>query len=667
MAINNQPTIKPQTVTGIFTRYIAKTLPLAFDESMSYYECLCALLEYLNKTIVPDINNVNDGLSELQEFYLQLQDYVNNYFENLDVQDEINNKLDEMVEDGVLEQIIEQYINSTALWCYDTVNDLKNSTNLIDGSYARTLGFYSVNDGGNGVYKVRTKLENETTNEMDSIAIGSLLVADLNVGSSVNLLQLGAKGNDTDDDRNVLHYALSNFKKVIVPNGTYKIASNVIVSNNTVLQGYDNSVLHFTAGSENIGPETNYKLNMYNIKIVSDNGIAYHINREGIVDTRIENNIINSNGYGILVNTNTDDGKNIYIANNTISTPSDAIEINTTHNTENKFQNVIIADNILKTYGSSTASTSGFPIGIANGKNVTITGNVIEEARREAIHIEDYSEEVNVIGNVINNCNYHGMRINTISDSYKRQTIANNIINGKKNTGTIGIQLTTAPSGTTNNMCLSGNYISNFDIGIESHSALILDNTSIVNCNKAFKNDITSFRGKVLLTNTPKIVDFSSNNALVNFDDIQMIFTDGTSMPNIDEFITNSATDTIIQINKLRYTLYKPITTEDTTKKIKLLKCPNNVSFEGTITCNIQTGGANRGKSISKVSIKNGVITKELIVQKNSGVFSNSGEFAIENGYLIVSPYNPNQTSGKETCFVSFDGKLIISGAYNIE
>lgn len=109
--IDNQPTIKPRTVTGIFTKYIAKTLPLAFDESMSYYECLCALLEYLNDTIVPDINNTNDGLSELQTFYLQLQDYVNNSFDNLDVQDEINNKLDQMVEDGTIDELLAQIVN----------------------------------------------------------------------------------------------------------------------------------------------------------------------------------------------------------------------------------------------------------------------------------------------------------------------------------------------------------------------------------------------------------------------------------------------------------------------------------------------------------------------------------------------------------------------------
>lgn len=111
MAINNQPTIKPITVTGIFTRYIAKTIPLAFDESMSYYECLCALLDYLNEKVMPDLNNVNSGLEELQNFYVELQDYVNHYFDNLDVEQEINDKLDRMVETGQFDTIVQHYLN----------------------------------------------------------------------------------------------------------------------------------------------------------------------------------------------------------------------------------------------------------------------------------------------------------------------------------------------------------------------------------------------------------------------------------------------------------------------------------------------------------------------------------------------------------------------------
>ena len=86
--------------SGIFTNYIFKAIPLAFDESMSYYEMLCALLDRL-KTDEQIINNNADLLAELEN-------YVNTYFDNLDVQEEINNKLDEMAESGQLEEIIAQ-------------------------------------------------------------------------------------------------------------------------------------------------------------------------------------------------------------------------------------------------------------------------------------------------------------------------------------------------------------------------------------------------------------------------------------------------------------------------------------------------------------------------------------------------------------------------------
>lgn len=96
--------------TGLFTNYIFKAIPLAFDESLSYYECLCALLDYLKNTIIPTVNNNADAVAELQTLYEELRSYVNDYFTNLDVQEEINNKLDAMVEDGTLETIINQEI-----------------------------------------------------------------------------------------------------------------------------------------------------------------------------------------------------------------------------------------------------------------------------------------------------------------------------------------------------------------------------------------------------------------------------------------------------------------------------------------------------------------------------------------------------------------------------
>lgn len=125
--------------------------------------------------------------------------------EGLDVQEEINNKLDQMLEDGVLEEIIAQFLQSTAIWCFDTVSDLKLATNLISGSYAQTLGFHTINDGGGAIYKISNT---GTANEMDVIAVGSLY-AHLIAEEELTPEQFGAYGDGTHDDAPSIRGALS--------------------------------------------------------------------------------------------------------------------------------------------------------------------------------------------------------------------------------------------------------------------------------------------------------------------------------------------------------------------------------------------------------------------------------------------------------------------------
>lgn len=141
-------------------------------------------------------NSVNETVADYIEQFNQLHDYVHDYFDNLDVQEEINNKLDDMVEAGTLQEIITTYIQSNVAWTFDTVADMKVATNLVDGSYAQTLGFYSVNDGGGSLYKIT---DTGTANEMDVIAVGSLY-ANLIRPETINPIMLGAKGDGTTDD-----------------------------------------------------------------------------------------------------------------------------------------------------------------------------------------------------------------------------------------------------------------------------------------------------------------------------------------------------------------------------------------------------------------------------------------------------------------------------------
>lgn len=224
--------------TGLFTNYIYKAIPLAFDESMSYYETLCGLLNYLKNVILPTVNNNADAVSELQTLYEELRTYVDDYFKNLDVQEEINNKLDDMVEQGTLQEIIASYLNSKALFGYDNVDDMKNATNLINGSYAQTLGYYSKNDGGSALYKIRTITNDDVVNNKTIIALtNNTLIAELIVKNSVNVKQLGAYGDDSHNDTDVLQFAINNFKNVNIPSGTYIINDSLKLTTGVTING----------------------------------------------------------------------------------------------------------------------------------------------------------------------------------------------------------------------------------------------------------------------------------------------------------------------------------------------------------------------------------------------------------------------------------------------
>ena len=107
-SMGNYKTLQP------FRYWCQKVLPLVYEDSLSYYELLCKVVDYLNKTM-EDVETLHGDVTGLHEAYVQLQNYVNTYFSSLDVQEEINNKLDTMVSDGTLLDIIEPTISATTI------------------------------------------------------------------------------------------------------------------------------------------------------------------------------------------------------------------------------------------------------------------------------------------------------------------------------------------------------------------------------------------------------------------------------------------------------------------------------------------------------------------------------------------------------------------------
>lgn len=102
-------------------------LPSSYKTSLTYEEQLLWLCNYLEETVIPAVNNNGEAVTELQNLYVELRSYIDNYFANLDVQEEINNKLDEMTLNGSLYNIMYPYINNIIQPQIDTQNNKINS------------------------------------------------------------------------------------------------------------------------------------------------------------------------------------------------------------------------------------------------------------------------------------------------------------------------------------------------------------------------------------------------------------------------------------------------------------------------------------------------------------------------------------------------------------
>ena len=97
-----------------FKIWCQKVLPNVYDDSLSYYEYLCKMNEYLNE-VIEQMNTLTEAEEEYQEALTQAwnetKNYIDNYFNNLDVQNEINNKLDAMALDGTLSSLISPFVS----------------------------------------------------------------------------------------------------------------------------------------------------------------------------------------------------------------------------------------------------------------------------------------------------------------------------------------------------------------------------------------------------------------------------------------------------------------------------------------------------------------------------------------------------------------------------
>lgn len=326
-----------------FKMQVLQTFPFidADFDAITNYELLCKVVEYLNITV--------DNVNLLESDFKVLYDYVHDYFDNLDVQEEINNKLDQMAKDGTLQEIISDYLDMKAIFAFDNVNDMKLATNLKNGSFAKVLGYYEKNDGGIATYKIRTITNEDIIDESLIIALNNeTLIAEL-IYNEINPMNFGCYGdgvhNDTIKLQNALNYAKNNNKLFkSTPNKTYLITQPIEIGdvtsfwNKSIIKTLDNITM-ITHNSTN---ENKHICDGLIIDCNNTNSNALEcINSHGF---NLNNLIIkNLNKIGLIV----DSGSYEFDVNNTIiyGTGTDNDSIGILYKTSDcTFNNIIMKD-----------------------------------------------------------------------------------------------------------------------------------------------------------------------------------------------------------------------------------------------------------------------------------------------------------------------------------
>lgn len=241
-----------------FTKFCCSigAIPTSYLVSWSYEEQLLWLCDFLENTVIPTVNNNGEAVAELQSLFIQLKDYVDNYFKNLDVQEEINNKLDQMVQDGTLENILLNYTSQIKI--YNTYNDLiSDKNNLQNNQKLQTLGYYNINDGGESLYYV-TNIQDNNNYQID-LENGLFLTLILN-NNTLNIKQVGCVGDGETDDTENLQKAFNiccDYNLVLfVPKNNFYISNSINIKSSINVKGESNS--SYKVGSEitvNIGDE----------------------------------------------------------------------------------------------------------------------------------------------------------------------------------------------------------------------------------------------------------------------------------------------------------------------------------------------------------------------------------------------------------------------------
>lgn len=142
-----------------FKWFVLENFPFieADFDGLTEWQLFCKLGKEINK-IIESQNLVGKQAEDLTKAFNDLYNYVDNYFKNLDLQEEVNIKLNIMATDGTLDKIINQNI-------FSDINNKIDSLELSFNDFKNFYGYnYIVDINGNGDFTSISECVNNANN-----------------------------------------------------------------------------------------------------------------------------------------------------------------------------------------------------------------------------------------------------------------------------------------------------------------------------------------------------------------------------------------------------------------------------------------------------------------------------------------------------------------------
>lgn len=366
-------------------------------DALTNWQLFCKLGEEMNK-IIEKMNLAGQQTEDLTKAFNELKNYINNYFENLDVQNEINNKLDEMVEDGTFYNIINKdiftNINNKVLQNSQNIGELNNKvdksikttdTNIITeqmltqevkelmtGGSTAVVGLNSINtdninDNVITIFKLDKLLKNNFIKEYNNINLDFKFQGYCGIGEN-NKLKI------TSDNSNY-SYSVTNLEKDKIYDFAGFNQFNILLGLVVVDSQNDNEVVYSTykQGGNNI----------YSVSTIfrpNKEGLIAYISTSSYFSLFAKNNVYLNEISNISLNylkNNVNEIKTVYNALMSISTEIGKNPVNQAFESEDYFYKiyklskgtkykiksfnvlyiaglVITDENLITTYSSST-------------------------------------------------------------------------------------------------------------------------------------------------------------------------------------------------------------------------------------------------------------------------------------------------------------------------